>query len=463
MPSSLIKEKKYHKGKSDMKQEESQTTNDSQGIQLSENSSELFIEEFEGEGKVPLNSPSFLQGDLNSSLEALLKPTYRSGRVISPNKTSTHGSEADTELEKRIQSFQKTQSEKLTNYLETAHKRTRLKECALYFLNGWKMDLVKESRFLEIPPTLHGGFYIRWNGKGIVVNPGKDFLSLFHQQGLYIRDIDFVLVTRPDYESYADIQAIYDLLYQVNKLSPELHIIHYYLHQQAYQELSSILKPCYKQERHTIHSLERFDDSPEVEKVELFPGIILHYFPTQQKLDLGKNGSALGIRLDLKPSSPQVDKLTLHLGYLSGTSWSPLLAHHLGNCDILIIGFGNSCATDYQKLGYNEGSLGYFGTYSLAEEIHPRLLLCGEFGTKEGDIRLEIVKKLREELQRIGSSETSFSTVALPADNGLLVDLKSLQVECSVSKQWIAPSQIKIAKSIDRFGPLHYLSPSCCI
>ena len=119
---------------------------------------------------------------------------------------------------------------------------------------------------------------MRWKGMGVAINPGRDFLSQFHAQGLHIRDIDAVIVTSDRPDSYEDVPEIYALNYQTNKLSQELKIIHYYLHQHAFQALSGVLKPHFKQERHNLHSLELFLDSPELEKIELSREIQLHYF-----------------------------------------------------------------------------------------------------------------------------------------------------------------------------------------
>ena len=106
-----------------------------------------------------------------------------------------------------------------------------------------------------------GGFFLRWNGIGIAVNPGKNFIKYFHSLGLSIHDIHFVIATHEDIESCSDIRTIYDLAYQLNRTGANLHVIHYYLNLKAYQMLSSFLKPHFKQERHSVHCLELFLDS----------------------------------------------------------------------------------------------------------------------------------------------------------------------------------------------------------
>lgn len=367
-------------------------------------------------------------------------------------------------LEERIRLFQNSQTEGMQSYLQQTEKNHRLEENALYVLNGWPAYTQKSILFTEESRKSCGGHYLRWNGRGIVLNPGPGFLENFHNQRLSIRDIDFVIVTRNNRDAFADVRGISELNHQLNKISPERQIIHYYLHQRVCQELSPFLKPSFKQARNTIHKLEMYLDSPDVEKIELDEGIFLHYFQTSMPRALQNyressdehsfNNASLGIRLELTN-----DERKLKLGYLSGLAWSPLLAHHLGHCDLLLTAFGNTNPNDYSKLGYNEDSLGYFGTSTLLEELAPRLMLLTEFGGREGDVRIEVVKKIRSEYAR-NSSQLSSSLLA--GDVGLIVDLNSLNIKCSISEALVAPRDVSVVASSESFGHLRYLSSRYC-
>lgn len=383
------------------------------------------------------------------------------------------------ELEKRIELFQNSQAIMAQAYLKQAKIRPQLLENCLYTLNGWTFTppatndpahflLTEESRKSQ------GGHYLRWNGKGFAINPGEDFVTHLHQQDLSIRDIDYVIVTRANLDAYADVKTIYELNNQLNKSTADAHIIHYYLHHKTYRDLSTILKPTSKLARHTIHNLEMFADSSEVEKIEINSDIMLHYFLASPQETFNQhyasqhqaalNASSLGIRLELKHADQDKNSLEqpFQLGYISGMKWTPLIAHYLGRCDLLLASFGNTCHSDYSKLSYNENCLGYHGTYSLLEEVTPRLLLLTEFSGREGDIRLEATKKLRQE-SRSNNRLVNYPTTTLPADLGLLVDLKTLQVKCSVSDTFMPLSQVHVVASAASFGRLQYISPQYCI
>lgn len=364
---------------------------------------------------------------------------------------------ADNALQQHVDAFQRHYRDLISAYHTAAITRNSTSTNALYILNGWETTSTTKKTTQLLEETCRkaeGGYFVEWNHTGIAINPGPHFLKNLHDSGLTIKDIDCVVVTGSDQNSYADIPSLYHLNYQLNLNSSDsdLHVIHYYLNQQAHRDLSGRLKPNFKQERDTIHSLELYVDSPDTEKVKLSNTVTLTYFPTTPS-----NTGTLGIRLDCTGSRPEENNVSI--GYVSGTAWSPALAPKLGRCDILIAGFQNTSSKDIKKLKYNDDSLGYFGSCTLAEEVSPRLLLCCEFSGIQGDIRLEVVKKIRSEYAYSGSSATTI----LPGDNGLSLDLSSTQILCSTSKTLVPPSQVRVIKSGDSFGSLQYLAPSCCL
>lgn len=377
------------------------------------------------------------------------------------------GVNPDDLLQGRIDSFQRHYRELIAKYIKEGRSPSHRAQDGLYVLNGWDYSSPSTASANETGPELQsetgrsssGGFFLSWSGTGIAINPGLNFLKNLHQVGLTVLDIDCVVVTRNTHDAYSDIQAIYDLNYQVNLNSPDsnLHIISYYLNQESYRDLSSKLKANFKQERNTLYSLELYVDSPDVEKVKLSDTVTLNYFLTASQENGATNpyssGSNLGLRLDFSDSGKEV---VTTVGYVSGSAWSPMLSHNLGRCDTLLCGFGETNSKDFRKVKYNESSLGYFGTFSLMEEVAPRVIIACEFMGREGDIRLEAVKKMRQEY----AYSNSQGTAILPGDTGLFLDLRTMNVRCSVSAGSVDPSQVHVIKTSSAFGPLQYLSPN---
>ncbi|MCB1212707.1 MAG: hypothetical protein KDK40_00245, partial [Chlamydiia bacterium] len=374
-------------------------------------------------------------------------------------------------LSESIRVFKEFQDALVTHYIEQFESRKKSQDYFLLILNGWSEHQATQTRDLkkmphQIDPRIfsegfentEGGYFIRWQGKGIAVNPGRQFLDSLHRSGLSVRDIDFVVVTRQNPEAFEDVKAIHQINYKLNAVkSDRLHLINYYLHQNAYRYLGSDLKANFKQEKNSVHCLDFYLDSPELEKVTLFEGCVLQYFPTtlsEINLKKGKEEEeklqgALGVKFELTHENTHI-----RIGYLSGTGWTPYLASYLGGCDVLITGLEYVNKNDYEKVKYHEDALGYYGSISLLEEIAPRLLLCCEFGGEEGDIRLEVVHKMRKEF----TPTTSRATTILPGDHGLSIDLLRFEINCSVTGVPVDPSKIHVVKTQDAFGKLLYLS-----
>lgn len=348
---------------------------------------------------------------------------------------------AEDPLEQAIKAVQREQATQMGDYLRQRETRGVNGENELFCFTGWSG--VPSSLWLSSHNWQgSGGFFIRWRGEGVVLNPGRSFLERFHAQGLHLRDIDRVIITNPTVEIYAGVEQLYRLNAKLNSLAHDVHLLHYYLQREAFQNLSPILKPQFKQERNNLHCLELFMDSPDVERVDIAPQLSLHYFPVQ--------GSQIGIRLDLKG-----EKQTVKVGYIAGGAWNPLLSHHLGTCDILIAAFGKTQLNDCHQIAYNSDSLGYNGCATLSQEVAPRLMLCGEFDGSEGDIRLPAIQKLRASVG--GTNRT-----LLPAENGLRLCLSNWAIQCNLSGSWVNPQKIKVVQTESAFAPLKYLAPNCC-
>lgn len=367
-------------------------------------------------------------------------------------------------LEHRIHSYRRRQVETMSAYAKQAAERIDKDEQFLLVLNGWQYAQSEDRTLNEtlLPARYRhttGGYFLRWNNKGIVINPGPNFLKNFHSKGLHITDIDAVVVTQDREEAYQDVHAIYDLTYHLNKMDSKLHIIHYYLNQQTHRRMASSLKPHFKQEKNTVHSLDLYVDSPDVESVDIAEGIVLHYFPTTK----AEQSSRVGLRLELTRTSlagtAMAQERQVNIAYLSGTAYSPLLGEHISGSDVIIAGFEDTDTDDYNKLKYNRDSLGYFGTSTLIQETHPKLLISAEYSGRDGDIRVEVVKKLRQEW---AYSENQ-NTMILPGDTGLCLDLEEYRVRCNVTGTLVDPMQIQVVKSEDAFGHLRYLSPCCVV
>ena len=61
-----------------------------------------------------------------------------------------------------------------------------------------------------------GGYFLHHAGKGIVIDPGFNFIENFYQEGFKIADIDAVLITHAHNDHTVDLESILTLVYKHN-------------------------------------------------------------------------------------------------------------------------------------------------------------------------------------------------------------------------------------------------------
>lgn len=334
----------------------------------------------------------------------------------------------------------------IAEYLAKASVAVPIKDQSLVLLNGGDLLAPEKNQASSFPFQLlpqyfektRAGVYLRFQGRGIVINPGRHFLEHFHDVGLYIDAIDYVIVTSDEAEDEEEVKAIYDLNLKCNRQKEQVHIIHYYLHQNSHRKLVGQLKPQFKQEKGTVNPLSLYIDSQELECIELFGNASLYY--GQQT---GTPDSSYAIRLDLKMH----DKL-FSIGYLT----SPLGLHDtkrlLGHCDALVQSFKQLQAQELYA------HIATFDAESMAHDARRFAWVLCDLPSQSGDKRLEWTKSIKKALGVIPA-------YPLPGDIGLFLDLEKMQIKCSLSGHLAPMDEIRVIRSKEPFGRLSYLSPDC--
>jgi len=84
-------------------------------------------------------------------------------------------------------------------------------------LRRWQSFTPKVPRPVGVD-SRGGGYFLVWNNKGIVIDPGFDFIRNFYEQGYSINDIDAILITHthPDHDD--EVNSILALIAEYNEL-----------------------------------------------------------------------------------------------------------------------------------------------------------------------------------------------------------------------------------------------------
>jgi tetratricopeptide (TPR) repeat protein/ribonuclease BN (tRNA processing enzyme) len=362
-------------------------------------------------------------------------------------KASSGGStsEIESEVIVAIQNAGDTQYEKYLNKPDSPRDNT------LSILRGWSSAVTllegSERRWRG------GGYFLKWRGHGIVIDPGFDFLRNFHDAGYHGREIHAVVVSHNHPDHNSDVKAVDDLRYELWK--------------RLKQTKAPGSQPYVLLWDQDTNGATEFGFVKPEHRHE--PVVLAYGFP--QPINLNEHAAGIPSRItpfavnhgnDVPHAMGMVVELldnegkpAVRIGYTADTAYFEDLHTHLAACDVLIAHISQPSIEELQDVSkLKDVHLGYRGTARLLRECKPKLALIGEFWAGFTDLRISLVKGLR---QRSGVP------AILPAGLAMHLRLPSLEIECTECKKPRPFSEIKVAPPTDSFGSLSYLCPNCMI
>lgn len=368
--------------------------------------------------------------------------------------TTSPGTEKSDTPEERMRSkLQGTETEQRDKYRIYLERKRSDRDNVFSCLRGWSSSVT----LLEGATDSHwrgGGYFLKWRGKGLVIDPGFDFIDNFHDAGYNGGEIDAVLVSHNHSDHNYDLRSLDDLRYELHRRwvtdpPPNLTLSNYLV------VLDEDTLKGFDPKQSDFRISETFAIKKSVRKKWLKPAnglaVTIEHFPVEHGDDVPH---AVGMRLNLHSDSGQPDFV---LGYTADTEYFEALPEHLQNCDVLLahISMPDPAELNLDVAGQKHEKkkhLGLNGVAKLIKATSPKLTLIGEFWAGLADIRIELVQALR---RRTGNNNI------LPTGLGFHLHFPSLQVECTNCRKRIPHDSIKIAPAATAFGPLGYLCGSC--
>ena len=297
---------------------------------------------------------------------------------------------------------------------------------------------------------LGGGFYFRYNGHGIVVDPGIGFISLMHRNNIFISDIDTVIVTHAHLDHNCDVlklsameydyyrtkdreRSFFKRFFQGNHSAPKK--INWYMDEDTIRSTHEIL------EESSVHTLSECCDGHAVHLVD--DNIVLRAIRTEHIKD---NCMTYGIKLSFISNSVEYK-----WGYTSDTRFFSELGQFFKDSQVLIFNISDIYPSDVEGRKSKRAHLGFDGSLQLLQATQPPLALVSEFCCTNGDYRHEITRALR----------THSGICILPSDPGLMISIGDKEVTCSLCGKSASGNDIKVAHPVKEFGDIQYICPHC--
>lgn len=314
--------------------------------------------------------------------------------------------------------------------------------------------------FSSSTPTIHsiafnaecagGGLYLNYKGLGIVIDPGIGFVNSMHKNGIYINNINVVIITHDHLDHNADAKVISSLLYDLNNYN---------------QRKSKIVKEVFELGNAKEHTITWIVD--EGTKVALEKNVnnikSLGDFVGRKKqiVEGNKDIKMSAIRTKhIKDSDESFGiqlfmnyETLLTVGYTSDTAFFPELPLFYSKSDILIFNVSDIYKKDVKGIQDKHSHLGYNGSIKLLKEVKPKLAVASEFCCTNGDFRMAFMNTLSEEL-------SDKSNIIL-GEIGLNIAIPLMEIECSFCKKMAELKSIKIVAPRKEYGKIQYACGHC--
>jgi tetratricopeptide (TPR) repeat protein len=390
---------------------------------------------------------------------ATLKPSERSTKDEALLKSPSTSPEADERRETpEARMMRKTAKVEADKYQQYVTKARSGQSDVLAILRGWgsAVSLIEPAG----SPCRGGGYLLKWRDKGLVVDPGFDFLRNFQAAGFHCGEIHAVAVSHNHPDHNHDLRSLDDVRYELYKRSDSGTA-----EQKAWaytliwdQDTADHRK--FDPEEAAYRQAIRFDvdrvrlgleKSIDLQKLAGLP-FDIKYFRARHTAD---TRHAVGLRVECYHADPE--KRPVVIGFTCDTEYFPQLCtpEFLGACDILIAHISQPDPREYSETDFRKnGHLGYRGVESLVREAKPRLTIVSEFWAGLADLRIDLVQGLRD---------ACGTKAILPGSIGLLVHPETGRVRCSNCGKWTPCDQIGVGSPEAPLGPLAYLCADCRI
>ncbi len=303
-----------------------------------------------------------------------------------------------------------------------------------------------------------GGYFIYYNNKGTIIDPGYNFIENFHDAGCLIHDIDNIVITHAHNDHTIDFESICTLVHQYNreafKNGHKTKKIRLYLNNGAFKKFSGLLNLS-DMIFETVHTLNAGNLYHVSEGMEL---TILPAFHDEVVARDQSVGLLFTFKFDdnirkivftgdtgLFPLYKYEDDMRPDIS--RGELWEKYPAT-ANNPDLLVVHIG-SIKKEELEVDLDQGidkclypnHLGMIGTARMITKLKPSLALVSEFGEEMRQFRLALVERIEEDVIKKALKEKPIPRIA-PGDLAFMYDIAQGKFLCCAINEWTDVEEI---------------------
>lgn len=290
-----------------------------------------------------------------------------------------------------------------------------------------------------------GGYFLKFQDTGIVIDPGYNFIENFLKAGFKLDDIDHIFVSHAHNDHTVELEGIFSLLYKRNKDSKTPKKIKLYMNLgsfkkfSGYFDLSNPTKEFYIDNIVMLnkHQLFKLNDD-----IEVFTTQAQHHEMITSKYAIG-----FTFILNVGGDEKRVVKFTCDTGWnfeLEKQNQEQGETFKIDKVDILVAHLGSMKEKELNydvKKGLQENDnvlykdhLGLIGMVAAIHFWQPELTLISEFGEELNAIRHKIAEKIGKFLNK----------KVLPVDINFRINLDDMNIMCFKTREFFEPEKIKV-------------------
>jgi tetratricopeptide (TPR) repeat protein len=317
-----------------------------------------------------------------------------------------------------------------------------------------------------------GGYFLFYKGRGVVIDPGYDFISHFERAGGRLEDIDDIVITHAHNDHIAQLEDILTLLHQYNTENfgkdkkADWKKINLYMNQGADRKFTGLINlrqvPC--------KTLVRPCKGAGACSLPLCEGLKLMPLPAHHN-DVITSNSAVGLWFTLDFQDEEKKPYQRHLVFTADSGIYPTDEDGIFKCDndnealealyidaglkikpdllVAHIGaikkdeFNRDTIEKNREKGYYPMHLGMRGTARIIYALSPKAAVVSEFGSEMRDIRDDVVKAIARAISR---TQVAYSIpekdrcFVLPGDLTMIYDIEKTAFYCHNKKEFVVPT-----------------------